>query len=468
MKVGFVDKRPPTQPLPSGPRPSSARSPCPSSPLDATRLSTRVPLAHRARPPPRPPAPASPPPRARPRQALILVGGFGTRLRPLTLSKPKPLVEFCNKPQLLWQIEALVAAGVTEVILAISYPPSVMEAFLREVQAALGVKVLCSHEPEPLGTAGPIAYARDLLACKEPFFVVNSDVTCAYPFAELLAFHRAHGREGTVLVTKVEEPSKFGVVLMDGPTGRVSRFVNKPKQYAGNLVSAGVMVFNSAVLGRLQPVFCSMEKEVLPVMAQEGELYAMPLIGYWMDIGDPKHHLLGAQHALAHARAAAPASLSTHAAVVGDALVHATARIGAGCVVGPGVVIGPDCVVDDGAPRRRPPVRAPGAARAAVGSSRARRPLTPGPSPGRPGDRRAHRALDAARRLRRGQARVRARLDHRLEGERGPVGSRRGQHRAGRGGDARRRDLRQRRARAAEQGGQGLDRRAQDHHVSAR
>ncbi|KAE8711067.1 hypothetical protein F3Y22_tig00110303pilonHSYRG00117 [Hibiscus syriacus] len=96
-------------------------------------------------------------------KALILVGGFGTRLRPLTLSVPKPLVEFANKPMILLQLEALKAVGVTEVVLAINYQPEVMLNFLKEFEAKVGITIKCSQETEPLGTAGPLALARDKL-----------------------------------------------------------------------------------------------------------------------------------------------------------------------------------------------------------------------------------------------------------------------------------------------------------------
>ena len=96
-------------------------------------------------------------------KALILVGGFGTRLRPLTLSVPKPLVDFANKPMILHQIEALKRAGVDHVILAIAYQPSVMMNFLKEYEAKLGIKITCSEEETPMGTAGPLAIARKLL-----------------------------------------------------------------------------------------------------------------------------------------------------------------------------------------------------------------------------------------------------------------------------------------------------------------
>ncbi|KAK7305750.1 hypothetical protein VNO77_43660 [Canavalia gladiata] len=158
-------------------------------------------------------------------KALILVGGFGTRLRPLTLSVPKPLVEFANKPMILHQIEALKAIGVTEVVLAINYQPEVMLNFLKDFDAKLGIKITCSQETEPLGTAGPLALARDKLIdhSGEPFFVLNSDVISEYPLKEMSEFHKGHGGEASIMVTKVDEPSKYGVVVMDDTTGQERR-----------------------------------------------------------------------------------------------------------------------------------------------------------------------------------------------------------------------------------------------------
>ena len=116
-------------------------------------------------------------------KALILVGGYGTRLRPLTLSKPKPLVEFANKPILLHQIEALVAVGVNHVVLAVSYQADQLEQEMQVEAARLGISITFSHEKEPLGTAGPLALSRKVLAKDdEPFFVLNSDVICDFPF----------------------------------------------------------------------------------------------------------------------------------------------------------------------------------------------------------------------------------------------------------------------------------------------
>lgn len=173
-------------------------------------------------------------------RALILVGGYGTRLRPLTLSRPKPLVEFSNKPILMHQIEALVEAGVRHVILAVSYRAEQMEAQLKKETDKLGVELIFSHETEPLGTAGPLALAKDLLASsKEPFFVLNSDIICDFPFRELEKFHRQHGHEGTIVVTKVEEPSKYGVVLYND-VGCIEDFIEKPQEFISNKINAGM------------------------------------------------------------------------------------------------------------------------------------------------------------------------------------------------------------------------------------
>ncbi|KAM6062344.1 mannose-1-phosphate guanylyltransferase catalytic subunit beta isoform 2-T2 [Chlamydotis macqueenii] len=213
-------------------------------------------------------------------RALILVGGFGTRLRPLTLSRPKPLVEFCNKALLLHQLEALREAGVSHVVLAVSYMSEALEAAMREQEQRLGIRISLSHEKEPLGTAGPLALAQDLLAEDgEPFFVLNSDVICEFPFAALARFHRQHGGEGSLVVTRVEEPAKYGVVVCEADTGRICRFVEKPRVFVSNKINAGLYIFSPGILQRIQLRPTSIEKEIFPAMAQEGQLYAMELQG---------------------------------------------------------------------------------------------------------------------------------------------------------------------------------------------
>lgn len=279
-------------------------------------------------------------------KALILVGGFGTRLRPLTLSVPKPIVEFANKPSIIHQIEALVKIGVDEVVLAVNYQPELMSACMREWETKLGVKITYSQESEPLGTAGPLALARDVLNDGKPFFVLNSDVICVFPFREMLDFHIAHKAEGTILVTKVEEPSKYGVVVAD-ENGKIARFVEKPQVYVGNKINAGIYIFNPSVLDRIELKPTSIEKEIFPKMANEGQLYTMVLPGFWMDIGQPKDFLAGTTLYLTSLEQSNSKLLTTGDGISGAVLIDPSAKIG-NAFIGPNVTIGPNCVIEDG------------------------------------------------------------------------------------------------------------------------
>jgi mannose-1-phosphate guanylyltransferase len=283
-------------------------------------------------------------------KALILVGGFGTRLRPLTLSVPKPLVEFANKPMILHQIEALKAVGVTEVVLAINYQPEVMMNFLKDYEEILEIKITCSRETEPLGTAGPLALARDKLVdnSSEPFFVLNSDVISEYPLKEMIDFHKSHGGEASIMVTKVDEPSKYGVVVMEESTGQVERFVEKPKLFVGNKINAGIYLLNPSVLDRIELRPTSIEKEVFPKIAADKSLYAMVLPGFWMDIGQPRDYITGLRLYLESLKKNSSPKLSTGSHIVGNVLVDESAKIGEGCLIGPDVAIGAGCVIESG------------------------------------------------------------------------------------------------------------------------
>lgn len=283
-------------------------------------------------------------------KALILVGGYGTRLRPLTLSVPKPLVDFCNKPMILHQLEALSAIGVTEVVLAVNYQPEQMRIFLQHKSKQLGMKISISQEDEPLGTAGPIKLAEALLNDGEPFFVLNSDVCCAYPFQDMIEFQRRTGAQGVLLATPVEDPSKFGVILYDD-MGKIESFVEKPQQFISRFINAGIYYLTPQVFDRIPLQPTSIEKDVFPQMASDGLLYVMELKGFWADVGQPKDYLAGQRMRLEaySSNSEGEVTLSKSNAVVGNVLVHPSARVADTACVGPDVVIGPDCVVEAGA-----------------------------------------------------------------------------------------------------------------------
>jgi mannose-1-phosphate guanylyltransferase len=276
--------------------------------------------------------------------------GFGTRLRPLTLTLPKPLVPFANKPMIMHQIESLAKAGVKDVVLAVNYRPEIMQSTMKEFEEKLGVRITFSVESEPLGTAGPLALAKAILGRdNEPFFVLNSDIICDFPFEEMIAFHKKHGAEGTILVTKVEEPSKYGVIVTSPGSTQIERFVEKPVDFVGDRINAGIYIFSPKILDRIQPKPTSIEKEVFPDMAKDGELHSMDLKGYWMDVGQPKDYLIGLGMYLKSLGEKKPELLMKNESIRGSVLVDPTAKIGKNCIIGPNVTIGANVIIEDGA-----------------------------------------------------------------------------------------------------------------------
>jgi choline kinase len=142
--------------------------------------------------------------------------------------------------QLITCLAQCQQAGVKDIVLAVNYRPEVMTNFMKKYEEQFGIRIFFSVESEPLGTAGPLALAAEVLGKDdEPFFVLNSDVICDFPFQDLAAFHKAHGKEGTILVTKVDEPSKYGVVVNKPGTSAIDRFVEKPQVFVGNKINVG-------------------------------------------------------------------------------------------------------------------------------------------------------------------------------------------------------------------------------------
>ena len=201
-----------------------------------------------------------------------------------------------------------------------------------------------------MGTAGPLALARDKLLDGKgsPFFVLNADVICEYPLKELYDFHVARGADASIFVTKVEEPSKYGVVMFNEESGKVERFVEKPQVFVGNKINAGLYVLSPSVLDRIELRPTSIEKEIFPPLAAEGKLFAMVLPGFWMDVGQPKDYLSGLTLYLRSLRLRKPSMLAVGERFVGNVLIDPTAKIGADCKIGPDVSVGPGCVVEEG------------------------------------------------------------------------------------------------------------------------
>jgi len=147
---------------------------------------------------------------------------------------------------------------------------------------------------------------------------------------------------------QVDEPSKYGVVVMEDSTGQVDKFVEKPKLFVGNKINAGIYLLNPSVLNRIELRPTSIEKEVFPKIAAEKKLFAMVLPGFWMDIGQPRDYISGLRLYLDSLRKKSSSKLASGSQIVGNVIVDETAKIGEGCLIGPDVAIGPGCIIEQG------------------------------------------------------------------------------------------------------------------------
>lgn len=275
-------------------------------------------------------------------KALILVGGFGTRLRPLTLTVPKSVIDFCDKPIMVHQIAALAAVGVKEIVLAINYQREKIQEYLSEYEKEYNIKITCSKEDVPMGTGGPIRLAKDILLEDNEdgmFFVFNSDIICDYPLKEMIEFHKKHKKEGTLVTTKVQDPSRFGVILSD-ENGKITDFVEKPTEFVGDDINAGLYLFSSGIIDRIEDKPTSIEREIFPAMAEDDQLYTVPLTGFWKDIGTPPDFLLGAKLYLKHLEAKGDDRLKEKSENIKECvMIHPSAQIAEDAVIGPNVSI---------------------------------------------------------------------------------------------------------------------------------
>jgi mannose-1-phosphate guanylyltransferase len=333
-------------------------------------------------------------------QALILAGGEGTRLRPLTSTIPKPVVPLAHRPHMAFMIDWLRRHGVDEVILACGFMAEDVRRVLGNGEA-LGVRLRYVEEPEPLGTGGALRYAGDLL--EDRFLMLNGDVLSDFDVTAQLEQHEGSGARATLALHAVEDPSAYGLVLLNDD-GSVSEFLEKPSagHASSNLINAGIYVLERSVVEEMPPpgTNVSIERDVFPQLVDHG-LHGFVSDGYWLDIGTPETYLEGnfdiltgkvetelspqlkarhgvlAEGASVDGRLIAPAllgrgtSIEPEASVGGcvvlgrDVVVEPGAhvecsvvldgsRIGAhstvrGAIIGPGVTLGEHCRLDDGA-----------------------------------------------------------------------------------------------------------------------
>ena len=221
-------------------------------------------------------------------RAVVLVGGFGTRLRPLTLTVPKPMLPIGHVPMIARLVERLGRGGVTEVVLALGFRP---EPFIEAFPDGYCGDVALTYavEPEPLDTAGAIKFAAEFAGIDDTFVVANGDVMTDLDVSALVAAHRSFGAEATLHLIGVEDPSAFGVVDL-AADGSVRAFVEKPAPGTepSNLINAGTYVFEPSVLDRIPAATkVSVERDTFQRLVADGRLYGVATDDYWIDAGVP-------------------------------------------------------------------------------------------------------------------------------------------------------------------------------------
>jgi mannose-1-phosphate guanylyltransferase len=296
-------------------------------------------------------------------QALILVGGEGTRLRPLTSTVPKPVVTLVDRPFMAYMLEWLHSHGVDDVILSCGFMADGVRNVLGD-GSSLGVRLRYVEEPEPLGTGGALKYAEELL--DERFFMLNGDVLTDMDLTAQLRQHERTGARATVALMAVDDPSAYGLVRRHADNA-VKEFLEKPspEEIDTNLVNAGAYVIDREVLAGMAPAGTkiSIERDVFPTLVDHG-LYGYEASGYWLDIGTPQRYLQatfeileGRLHTEVGSQVAAAGGVLGRAGdvvalrgpvVIGEGCELAPdATIGARAVLGRGVRVGAGAVIED-------------------------------------------------------------------------------------------------------------------------
>ncbi|MFD8549450.1 sugar phosphate nucleotidyltransferase [Streptomyces sp. NPDC059649] len=282
-------------------------------------------------------------------EAILLVGGKGTRLRPLTVHTPKPMVPAAGVPFLTHQLARARAAGVEHIVLATSYLAEVFEPYFGD-GSALGLHLEYVTEREPLGTGGAIRNVAERLhsAPGDPVLIFNGDILTGLDIKALVDTHRTTGADVSLHLTRVEDPRAFGLVPTDD-TGRVTAFLEKPQtpeEIVTDQINAGAYVFNRSVIDTIpagRPV--SVERETFPGLLADGaHLQGMVDSTYWLDLGTPQAFVRGSAD-LVLGRAPSPAVPGRR----GDRLVLETAEVAPDAKLTGGTVVGPRTVIGAGA-----------------------------------------------------------------------------------------------------------------------
>jgi mannose-1-phosphate guanylyltransferase len=286
-------------------------------------------------------------------QALILAGGQGTRLRPLTSTIPKPVVPLVGRPFISYMLQWLHRHGVEDVILGCGFMADAVREVLGD-GSGLGIRLRYLEEPKPLGTGGALKFAEDLL--DERFFMLNGDVLTDMDLTAQLEQHDRTGARATLALYPVEDPSAYGLVRCE-PDGTVREFIEKPPldELDTNLINAGAYILERDVLDGMPPAGTnvSIEREVFPRLVGRG-LYGYESSGYWMDIGTPERYLQATYDILeGKVRTEVGRELGDRGLALVDTSaiegrVVAPVLVAAGCSVAPHAMVGDRSVLGEG------------------------------------------------------------------------------------------------------------------------
>jgi len=283
---------------------------------------------------------------------ILLVGGLGTRLMPLTRHTPKPMLPVAGLPVTEHQLAMAKNAGITTVVLATSYLSEVFIPYFGD-GSKFGMKLLYAVEKEPLGTGGAIRNAADLLGRDESIVIFNGDVLSSHNLRGQIDFHEKNGADVTLHLTEVEDARAYGCVPTDS-NKRVTAFLEKMENPPTNTINAGCYVFSPSVLDDIAPhTVVSIERETFPHLVSSGKrVFGFLDQSYWLDIGTPKALMQGSRDLVSGVadspalRSAKVASHSAQALVMDGAHIDTSAKICGSSSIGSGAFVGPGAVVD--------------------------------------------------------------------------------------------------------------------------
>lgn len=280
-----------------------------------------------------------------------MAGGYGTRLRPLTLHSPKSVIEFAHSTIFDIQIDALVKAGVQEILICLAHQAEVIEKIVEGLRSKYQVKLTLLVQELSAPPMNALKMARDALYTDNPeqlFFICNSDVITEFPFTQMKKQMEDPNTDIVMCVSRSKTPHLYGVVCSD-PEGKVTQFHEKPQEFKGDLVNAGIYLFRNKIADMVVEQNISSILTIFDAFLPKRGIQTSVLAQYWMDIGNPRDYLEATKLHLDYLRKTQPEQLAHSAHILGNVLIHPTATVNPSALIGPNVIIGPNAVVGPGA-----------------------------------------------------------------------------------------------------------------------